>query len=241
METVKFNFENYKNFDFKKNWISLVKPHLTNERLIKSIERGIIGYIHNKMPWPDSELYEIETFEEYFKTEKAKYVAQYSSYDSFTTCIDELEEQIIEEFNLDIDALFLIKHPQYNGLDCEELEEEVYDDYFQLYIDFREELLKPYLNDKLKDDYKTYCLYGGCFWYNLTFGYTLAKLVYPNYKWEIACSSKHLTVVCHNHKLIFDILYYDIDKYNFGAVDALNDAFLDDEMDYKDITCQYIL
>ena len=101
--------------------------------------------------------------------------------------------------------------------------------------------MEPYLDDKLKDDYKTYCLYGGCFWYNLTFGYTLAKLVYPKYKWEIASSSKHLTVVCHKHKLIFDILHYTEDKPNFGALQALNDAFLDNEFCYKCITCQYIL
>ena len=93
MEPVKFNFENYKNFDFKNNWINLVKPHLTNDKLIKSIERGVIGYIHNKMPWDDEELYEIGSFNEYFKTEKAKYVANYSSNDSFIIYTDELEEK----------------------------------------------------------------------------------------------------------------------------------------------------
>ena len=40
---------------------------------------------------------------------------------------------------------------------------------------------------------------------------------------------------------LFDILYYDIDKPGFGAVDALNDSYIDDKMDYKSITCQYIL
>ena len=241
MKTLKFNFKNYKNFDFKNNWVNLVQPHLTNEKLIKSIERGIIGYFHNKTPFDDNELYEIETFEEYFKTEKNKYVANYASNDSFMTYLDELEEEVIDENDIDINKLFIIKHPQYEGVDYEELEEDAYDDYFQLHIDFKDELLEPYLDDKLKDDYKTYCLYGGCFFYNLTFGYTLAKLVYPEYKWEIAASSKHLTVISHENKLIFDILYYDIDKHNFGAVDALNDAFIDDKMDYKDITCQYIL
>ena len=83
-------------------------------------------------------------------------------------------------------------------------------DYLQLYIEFKDKLIQPYLDDELKDDYKTYCFYGGCFWYNLTFCYTLAKLVYPNYKFEIACSSKHLTVVCHEHKLVFNILYNNI-------------------------------
>ena len=88
----------------------------------------------------------------------------------------------------------------------------------------------------MKDDYKTYALYGGCFWYNITFGYTLAKRVYPDYKFEIAYSSKHLTVVCHEHKLVFDE-----EKPGNGAFDALNDAFIDDEMNYKEIACQYML
>ena len=161
METKKFNFENYKNFDFKNNWKELIKPHLTNEKVIKSIERGVIGYAHNKTPWDDNELYEIGTFNEYFGTEKAKYVANCASNDSFITYIDELEEQIIEENNLNIDELFLLKYPQYEGLDDELLEDD--DDYLQLFIEFREELLEPYLDEKLKDDYKPYCLYGGCF------------------------------------------------------------------------------
>ena len=43
METVKFNFENYKNFDFKKNWIKMVKPHLTNKKHITILGDGLIG------------------------------------------------------------------------------------------------------------------------------------------------------------------------------------------------------
>ena len=168
-----------------------------------------------------------------------KYVAYYLSNDSFIIYLDELEKQTIVDYNLDIDELFLLKHPEYYDMDIEELQ--IDEDYQQLYIEFRDELLEPYLDKKLKDDYKKYCLYGGCFWYNLTFGYTLAKLVYPDYKWEIACLSIHLTVLCHEQKLVFDISYFDEDKPNFGAVDALTDAFIDNEMDYKEITCQYIL
>ena len=239
METINYDFTKYKNYDFKENWKHNIMPHLNNDLIIKSIERGIIGYKDNKMQFGDEYLYELTSFDEYFfGAKKNKYVADYAG-DSFVTYKDELEEQIIEEENLDIDELFLIKYPQYKGLDHEELELD--DDYTQLYYEFRDELLDPYLDNKLKDDYETYCLYGACFWYNLTFGYTLAKLVYPNYKWEISFSSKHLTVVCHEQKLIFDILHYDEDKPDFGAIQALNDAFLDDEICFKCITCQYIL
>ena len=38
-----------------------------------------------------------------------KYIAFYSSYDGFITYLEELEEQIIEEQNLDIENLFLLK------------------------------------------------------------------------------------------------------------------------------------
>ena len=92
-----FNFENYKNFDFKNNW-NLIKPHLNNEKILKSIERAIIGYTHNKTPFEDSELYELKSFYDYFKT-KHKYVANYVSNDSFITYLDELEEQIMKEYN----------------------------------------------------------------------------------------------------------------------------------------------
>ena len=66
--TVKnFNFEEYTNFDFKNNFKKIIKPHLTNEKVVKSIERAIIGYTHNKTHWPDSELYELESFYDYFQ------------------------------------------------------------------------------------------------------------------------------------------------------------------------------
>jgi hypothetical protein len=239
METLNYNFEKYKNYDFKTNWRDKIIPHLNNEIIIKSIERGILGYIHNKTPFDDDELYEVTSFEDYFGDKRNKYVAEYSSYDSFVMHCDELEEQIIDEENLDIDGLFLYKYPQYIGKD--DLDLELDDDYSELFYEFRCEILQPYLDDKLKYDYKTYCLYGACYWYNLTFGYNLAKLVYPEYRWEIASSSKHLTVVCHEHQIIFDILHYDEYTPDFGALQALDDAFLDDEICYKCITCQYIL
>ena len=106
MKTEKFNLKSYTNFDFKNNW-NLIKPYLNNKKVIKSIERAIIGYTHNKTPWPDSELYEIKIFYDYFEV-KNKYVANYSSDDCFITYLEELEEEMIDEYNLDIEHLFLL-------------------------------------------------------------------------------------------------------------------------------------
>ena len=47
-------------------------------------------------------------------------------------------------------------------------------------------------------------------------------------------------VVCHERKLIFDILYFDGLKPDNGALNALNDAFVDD-LDFKYFECEYIL
>ena len=76
----KFNFEKYKNYDFKTNWKNKIMPHLNNDEIIKSIERGIIGYKDNKMQFGDEYLYELTSFDEYFMgAEKNKYVADYVS------------------------------------------------------------------------------------------------------------------------------------------------------------------
>ena len=66
METINYNFAKYKNYDFKNKWRNEIMPHLNNNDVIKSIERGIIGYIDNKMQFGDEVLYELTSFDEYF-------------------------------------------------------------------------------------------------------------------------------------------------------------------------------
>ena len=102
-------------------------------------------------------------------------------------------------------------------------------------------MFEPLVDDILSDDYKTHALYGPCFWYNLTFGLTLARKLYPEYKWECVSSSKHLTVVCFEKLMIFDILYFDQDKQDFGAEYALEDAYFDNDNDsIQQTLCQYL-
>ena len=74
---------------------------------------------------------------------------------------------------------FIKKHPEHAIIiDHEQYEcNELYED---LYNQFREELFEPLVDDILSDDYKTHALYGPCFWYNLTFGLTLARKLYSS-------------------------------------------------------------
>jgi hypothetical protein len=84
---------------------------------------------------------------------------------------------------------------------------------------------KAYLNDWRSRNYKTYCLYGSCFWWNKTFGLTLAQLVMPNENWIIIENDLHLTIANENRTCIFDILLYDEDdKLSFGGKKALDFA-----------------
>ena len=234
------DFTKFTNFDFKEKWTD-VKPFLQDPDIIKAIERGIVGYLHN---WKRSELKinkyrDLSHYQKCQKKQKHKYPAMYSSGDSFAMHCDELEEKL-EEDGLDIDALFFKKYSEYGTIiDHEQYESnELFQD---RYIKFREELLDPLVDELLVNDYKTHALYGSCFWYNLTFGLTLARKLYPEYNWECVSSSKHLTVVCFEQKMILDILYYGENKQGCGAVDALNDAYVDnDGLPIMEELCQYL-
>ena len=60
--TKQFNFRNYNFFDFK-NDFKLIKPHLTNKNVVKSIKRAIIGYLHDKTNELDNILYDIKSLD----------------------------------------------------------------------------------------------------------------------------------------------------------------------------------
>lgn len=61
---------------------------------------------------------------------------------------EELEEQIIEENGFDIYELSLEKYPEYKGIDIEDDE-----NYFDLYYEYKYEILQPYLDEKLYNNY----------------------------------------------------------------------------------------
>ena len=63
----------------------------------------------------------------------------------------------------------------------------------------------------------SYCLIGGCHWWNPTFCLTLANIVMPNEKWIVINSDYHTTVVNSDCTKIFDILYFDENDKSFGG------------------------
>lgn len=93
------------------------------------------------------------------------------------------------------------------------------------YDKYKQTVIEPYLDIERMKNYKYFCLYGGCHWYNPTFGITLAKMVMPDIKWKIIGGDFHTTVVSHDEKLVFDILYFDEkDTETYGGRQAIVDA-----------------
>lgn len=242
--TSKIDFTNFKDY-----WAD-VKPFLSDPDVIKASERGIVGYLHD---WKRSKLKvnKYISLEHYLKCQKKskyKWPANYSSGDGFAMYCDELEEQIIKKNGLDTDELFIKKYPEYKTIDhpnygivIDHEEYECDQEFQDRSFKFREKVLQPYLDELLENDYQTYALYGSCFWYNLTFGLTLARKLFPAYNWECISSLKHLTVVCFKQKFIFDILYFDKNKEGHGSVGALSDAYADnDGLPIMHELCQYL-
>ncbi len=100
------------------------------------------------------------------------------------------------------------------------------------YFDREEELMDSVMRrldlvwETNKDHLAFYIPIGCCFDWNGTFGLWLAKKVCPEGKWVIEESDKHCTVICHESKKIFDIIYwslkgrlYDYCKYHAGQTD----------------------
>ncbi len=94
-------------------------------------------------------------------------------------------------------------------------------------------LLEKYIEVRLGLDWQHnqdhpifYIPMGECFLWNRYFGLWLAKKVCPKEKWVVEQSKEHCTVICHESKRIFDILYWSLEgrledycKYHAGQTD----------------------
>ena len=75
-----------------------------------------------------------------------------------------------------------------------------------------------------KTSLRAYQLFGACHWWNPTFSLALAKLIYPNEKWNILRGNCHTTIVNKDATLVFDILYFDELDVSLGGSNAIEQA-----------------
>jgi len=207
------------NFNFKKDWEKFCMPIMRTDRIYKAIKKGVKGYVTNSF-------IEGKPFlkEEPFK--KNDYPLRHAQGDSICFVEDEIEERIIpllkEKGILKDDR----NKPLREAYEDEESFFEASDAYLdEEYTKYKNSIIEPYVDVERMKNYKYFCLYGGCHWYNPTFGITLARMVMPDIKWKIIVGNYHTTVVSHDEKLVFDILYFDEeDTETYGGRHAIQEA-----------------
>lgn len=206
------------NYNFKENWENVIMPLLLTPNIKKAIKKGIMGYIKN------------ENHERGIRN-KLKYNPNYYPRDYCRFDDNEVFEYEYEELpKLLLNSGVLLKdkkEPNPDDFSNEGEWEEAMEDYFNPeYQKYKDNVCSPYLKLWRDKQYKSYCLFGGCFWWNATFGLELARAVMPHVKWILRESEIHSTVTTKENNLVFDILYYEEnDTDTFGGKKALNDVY----------------
>ena len=240
------------NYDFKSNWEQRIMPLLKTERIQKAIKKGIMAWlssekeriIENELTQEEkrmtgkakTELYKSKrkyydlhdkrfTDLKYDKNKLPYRYAKGSCRCMFYEDEEKIEEKLIEWGILKADPN---KPKKSEYKDIEEYEE-ANDDYQsgetgEQYYNYKEEIIEPYFRANAEKSYKSYCVYGACFWYNTTFCLELARMVIPNEVWKIKKSNIHATIINEKENCVFDILYYDEDDETFGGRHALTDV-----------------
>jgi len=236
------------NYDFATNWATEIVPLLELDEVKQSITKGIKSYIKRCKAFIDTNTpnYDMSKVNRY---SKYKYPYEYCRANRAEKLWEEIEifkgdkyTELLQNRRLRRDP----NEPKRNRYDTEEryldalyhyelkTEDYIYH-YEQLepherkiesdnegrYWRYKERKLKPYIETFKKNNWRTYALYGGCHWWNTTFGLTLAKLVMPNENWEIIKGLNHTTIANADKTKIFDILYYDTTSEDFGGKNAL--------------------
>lgn len=196
------------NYDFKTNWVERVLPVLKTKPIQNAIKRGIKRYLRD---CDINETYERTKLPYYYAT--GDYHSQLHMRDD-----EKLEADLIEKCILQKDP----NMPAGND-DCD------FDEYQESenaskYQEYKDNIMNPYIKERIDNQYQSYQCFGACHWYNPTFGLTLARIVLPNETWIILTDELHTTVTNKTRTLVFDILYYDENEADFGGKRALRDS-----------------
>jgi hypothetical protein len=186
------------NYDFKTNWNDVILPLLSHQLIKKSIKKGITNFIKDG-----------QSFEEKYDCNKCP--AEYSSNDGWFTYIVEFEDNLANKL---MKTGFIKEEPIFEEDDCESEE----------YEEYKDKILEPFVKHHKKTSLRAYQMFGACHWWNPTFCLTLAKIIYPNEKWNILKGHYHTTVINNEETLIFDILYFDENDDTNGGQNAIKEA-----------------
>ena len=187
--------EEYKNYDFGRKWDSEVFPHLQTEefkKLFRSIRRRY------KRIYPGANV------------SSDSPPAYLSTGDALSTLSDSLVQYELKYKER------LTKNERKLQKICDSFTEEEWEDGDGWETNRKlEDSILSRINldwESNKDHLAFYIPMGQCFLWNRHFGLWLAKKVCPKEKWVVEESKEHCTVVCHESKRIFDILYWSLEN-----------------------------
>ena len=210
------------NYNFEENWHDIIVPLLTTNKVKKSIKNGILGYMNNDLNC-EKELKSYQDIYDYFNKKNSYQLnkhcspADYCSSDASMMEQDHWEEELMDK----LEKNGIIKSFEYDKNKEHDIISNEYQEYREQYL---QPILKPYIENYKKTHMNSYRLWGGCHWWNPTFGLTLAQLVLPNEKWIVRSSEYHTTVVNEDETKVFDILYYDEDDETLGGKNAYENS-----------------
>ena len=215
------------NYNFKENWYEVIVPLLNTPKVKTAIKKGILGYMNNSLN-SKVKLKSYKNIYDYLDNIHGKYyLNKNSSPADYSSCCSEHEMDWENELIDTLEKTHMIE--PFDCDDCDDCEDNQQQTNAELaYEKYREDylnpILKPYVNNYKKTHMDSYCLIGGCHWWNPTFCLTLAKIIMPKESWKIKSSEYHTTVVNSDDTKIFDILYFDETDGSFGGESAFENA-----------------
>jgi len=206
-----------KNYNFKENWYEVIVPLLNTVKVKNAIKKGVLGYMNNSIN-PDIKFSSYKHIYDYLNKHGECYLNKNSSPADYSSCISDHQMDWENDLIDTLEQHNMIKPFPWDNYDDEkksktnpELEYEEYRD------DYLDPILEPFINNYKKTHIDSYCLRGGCHWWNPTFCLTLANIVMPNEKWSPKSSEYHTTIVNSDNTKIFDILYFNEYDVSFGG------------------------
>lgn len=207
------------NFDFKENWGEIYKrlDYHTIKCIIKS---SIKKYLRD--------------FNTNIKYDKNQFPFHYSSRNYDVIITDEEKDKLRERLTVDGTIEKDLKFPNYEKIlkkcrndknKADLIFDEKYEKYlvshqFYKYQKYCDKIMSPYINEMMKNNYKSYCFRGGCHYWNNTFCLKMATYIDPKEKWEVVSNHLHTTVVNKSRTKVFDILMYNENTEDFGGNEA---------------------
>lgn len=196
------------NYDFKENWNDIILPLLSLSKVKESIKKGITNYIKNGncLQGTNYETNECPAF--------------YQRGDGWYEYISDYEEKLTEKL-LDTGILKKDENKPYGP---DESDDYYYSEDYEDYENYKNDIMEPFIKYHKNTCLRAYQMFGACHWWNPTFCLTLAKIIYPNEKWNIKKGYYHTTIVNKNESLVFDILYFNENDETKGGNLAIYDA-----------------